>query len=109
MRSNKVLGIIGGALIAVSVFLTGNTITFSGSALKATEPLILFIAAIAIIVLSVIGNRVATGYAAMVATTIALIWLVDMIRNDAFELSVRLVLLLVGVVLALIASVGRAR
>lgn len=109
MKNNTVLGVIGGALIAISVFLTGNTIKFSGAAIKETEPLILFIAAIAIIVLSLMSNRVATGYAAMVATTIVVIWLVDMIRNDAFDLTVRLVLLVVGVILALVASLGRRR
>lgn len=107
--SNKFLGIIGGACIAVSVFLTGNTITFSGSAIKATVPLILFIAALAVIAFSVVGNRLATGYAAMVAATIALIAVVDLLRSDSIELSVRLILLLVGVILALLASFGRRR
>jgi hypothetical protein len=109
MKSNTVLGAIGGVLIAVSVFLTGNTITFSGEAIKSTEPLILFIAALAIIAFSVMKNRTLTSYAAIVAATIALIWLVEMIRNDALDFSVRLVLLLVGVVVALFASLGNRK
>ncbi|HZJ40465.1 MAG TPA: hypothetical protein VFD20_05915 [Demequina sp.] len=109
MKGNSVLGIIGGILIALSVFLTGNTFTFSGAAIKETVPLILFIAALAVIAFSVMKNRTATGYAAMVAVTIALIQLVDMLRNGSFELSVRLALLVVGVILALISSLGHRK
>jgi len=105
MKSNKFLGVLGGILIAVTVFLSGNTLTFSGSALTETIPLILFIAAIAIIAFSLMANRTATGYAAMVAATIALIQLVEMIRGGSIDFSVRLVLLVVGVILALLASV----
>ena len=109
MRSNTFLGVIGGICIVIAVFLTGNTITFSGAALKATVPLILFIAGLAVIAFSVMSNRLATGYAATVAGTIALIQLVDMIRADSFSFSVRLVLLLVGVALALFSSFGRRK
>lgn len=109
MGSNKFLGVIGGILIAVSVFLTGNTITFTGDAISQTSPLILFIAGLAVIVFSLMAHRTATGYAAMVAATIALISLVNLIRYDHFEFSVRIIVLLVGVVLALGASVGRRR
>ena len=109
MKGNSVLGIIGGILIALSVFLTGNTLAFSGAAIKETVPLILFIAALAVIAFSVMKNRTATGYAAMVAVTIALIQLVDMLRNGSFEFSVRLALLVVGVILALISSLGHRK
>jgi hypothetical protein len=109
MQSNKVLGVIGGILIAVTVFLTGNTITFSSDAITKTAPLILFIAGLAVIAFSLMGKSTATGYAAMVAATIALIQLVDLLRSDSIEISVRLVLLLVGVVLALIASFSRRK
>ncbi len=109
MQSNRILGVIGGILIAVTVFLTGTTITFSGAAIKETVPLILFIAALAVIVFSLMGNPTATGYAAMVAATIALIQLVELLRSDSIEMSVRLILLLVGVALALIASFSRRR
>jgi len=107
MKDSKTLGVIGGVAIAISVFLTGNSITFSGSALKGTVPLILFIAALAIIAFSLMSNRMAASYASIVAATIALIQVVDMVRGDSVDFSVRLILLLVGVVLALISSVGR--
>jgi|GEM_PF-1476578 len=109
MKSNTALGVIGGILIALSVFLTGNTITFSGAAIKATVPLILFIAALAIIALSVMKNRMAAGYAAVVAATIALIRLVDMLRDGSVDFSVGLVLLVVGVALALYSSLGNRK
>lgn len=109
MKSNTVLGVVGGSLIAVSVFLTGNSITFSGEAIKGTVALILFLAALAIILLSVMLKRTAAGYAAIVAGTIALIELVEMIRNDSVDFSVRLVLLLVGVALALFSTLGRRK
>ena len=109
MGSNRVLGVIGGICIAVAVFLTGNTITFSGAAIKETVPLILFIAGLAVIAFSLMGNRLATSYAAIVAATIALIQLVGLLRSDNIEISVRLIVLLVGVALALFASVGSRR
>jgi hypothetical protein len=109
MKNNSAIGVVGGLLIAVAVFLTGDTIKFSGDAIKSTEPLILFIAALAIIAFSVMKNRTLTSYAAIVAATIVLILFVELIRNDAFEVTVRLVLFLVGVLLALFASIGTRR
>ncbi len=109
MRSNSILGVIGGILIVVAVFLTGSTITFSGDAITETVPLILFIAGLAVIAFSLMGNRLATGYASMVAGTIALIWLVTLLRSDNIEVSVKLIVLLIGVVLAFVSSFGRSR
>jgi uncharacterized membrane protein len=107
MRSNSLLGVIGGVLIAVTVFLTGNTITFTSSAWKDTTAFVLLIAGIAVIIFSLAGNRIGTGYAAMVAGTIALIEVVTLIRANDLNLSVRLILLLIGVILAFVASFGR--
>jgi hypothetical protein len=107
MRSNSLVGLIGGVLIVVSVFLTGNTITFTSSAWKDTMSLILLLAGIAVIIFSLIGNRIGVGYAAMVAGTIALIEVVTLIRASDLNFSVRLILLLVGVIFAFVASFGR--
>ncbi len=109
MRSNTFLGVIGGICIVIAVFLTGNSITFSGDAIKTTAPLILFIAGLAVIAFSLTSNRLAVGYAAVVAGTIALIQLVDMLRSDSISFSVRLIVLLVGVALALFSSFGRRK
>ena len=109
MRNSSLLGVIGGVLIAVTVFLTGNTITFTSSAWRDTTAFVLLLAGIAVIIFSLAGNRIGTGYAAMVAGTIALIEVVDMIRHNDVNFSVRLILLVVGVILAFAASVGRRR
>lgn len=109
MKSNTALGTIGGLLIALSVFLTGNTLTFSVDAINETVPLILFVAAVAIVVFSVMKNRTVASYAAIVAATIALIQLVDMVRGGSVDFSVRLILLVVGVALALVSSLGNRK
>ena len=109
MKSNTVLGVIGGILIAISVFLTGTTVSFSGAAIKETVPLILFVAALAVIAFSVMKNRTAASFAAIVAATIALIQLVDMLRNGSLDITVRLVILVAGVALALLSSLGNRK
>jgi cytochrome c oxidase subunit IV len=109
MRSNSVLGVIGGIMIAVTVFLSGNTITFESEAWSDTTALVLLAAGIAVVIFSLAGNRIATGYAAMVAGTIALIEVVDLIRNGDAEFSARLIVLVLGVIFALVASFGRSR
>ncbi len=109
MRRSSVLGVIGGILIAVTVFLSGNTITFTSSAWKDTTAFVLLAAGIAVIIFSLGGNRIGTGYAAMVAGTIALIEVVDLIRDSNLDFSVRLILLVVGVLLAFAAAWERHR
>lgn len=109
MKSNTGLGVIGGVLIAISVFLTGTTLSFSGAAIKETVPLILFVAALAVIAFSVMKNRTATSYAAIVAATIALIQVVDMLRSGSLDITVRFILLVVGVALALFSSLGHRK
>ena len=93
MSRNSTLGLIGGVLIAVTVFLSGNTITFSGDALKATESIVLFAAGIAVIAFSLGGNREGTGYAATVAGTFALVQVINVIRYSSYAIDVRLVVL----------------
>lgn len=104
MSKTTLTGLVGGILIAVTVFLSGNTITFSWDEIKDTQSLVLFAAGVAVIAFALVRNRVLTGYAAMAAFTIALIWVVDMLRADTFEITARLVVLVVGVILALMAS-----
>ena len=109
MSRNSTLGLIGGILIAVTVFLSGNTITFSGDALKATESIVLFVAGIAVIAFSLGGNREGASYAATVAGTLALIQVIELLRSSSISIDVRLVVLVVGVVLAFVSSVGKRR
>jgi hypothetical protein len=100
------MGILGGVLIAVAAILTGSGFNFSTDTLKNTTLLILFLAGIAVVIFLLMGNRTYAGYSAIAATTIALIAVVDMIRGPGLDLTVRLVVLVVGVILALIGSVG---
>lgn len=109
MSRTSTLGLIGGILIAVTVFLSGNTITFSSDALTNTTALVLFVAGIAVAAFSVSGRRLAASYAATVAGTIALIQVVEWLRGGAGSIAVAMVVLVVGVVLAFIASVGSRR
>lgn len=109
MSRNSALGVVGGVLIAITIFLEGNTITFSADAWKGTTALVLLAAGIAVIIFSLGGNRVATGYAATVAGTIALIQVVDLVRDKDFDFSARLIVLVIGVILAFIAAFGRRR
>ncbi len=109
MSRNATLGLIGGILIAVTVFLSGNTITFSGDALKDTTALIILVAGIAVAAFSVGGNRLAASYAATVAGAFALRDVIELLRNDPGSIKVQLVVLVVGVIMGLVASVGRRR
>lgn len=55
------------------------------------------------------GNTITFSGAAIVAATIALIQLVDMVRGGSIDLSVRFIILLVGVVQALFSSLGHRK
>jgi hypothetical protein len=104
MSKTTLVGLVGGILIAVTVFLHGNTITFSWDEIKDTQSLVLFGSGVAVIAFALLRNRVLTGYAAMISFTIALIWVVDMLRSSSFDITARLIVLVVGVIFALMAS-----
>ena len=104
MSKTTLTGLVGGILIALTVFLEGNTITFSWDEIKDTTSLVLFASGVAVIVFSLGRNRVLTGYSAMVGFTVALIWVVDMIRASDIDITAKLTVLVVGVILALMAS-----
>ena len=106
MDRRSAFGLIGGILVAVTVFLSGNTLTFSGDALRDTTSLVVFAAGILIAGLSLWGRKEHVGYAAMVPGTFALIGVIDLLREGSFSISVNLATLVVGVVLALLAAWG---
>lgn len=105
MSRNKILGVIGGVLIAISVFFDGNTATFTSGAFDSTVNLVLFLAGLAIILFLMIGNGTWAAYSTIAATTLALVAIIGMLRDGNFSFSVGFIVLLVGVVLALIATV----
>ncbi|MBN2176056.1 MAG: hypothetical protein JW722_00165 [Demequinaceae bacterium] len=109
MSKTTLVGVVGGILIAIKVFLEGNTITFSSDNIKDTTSLVLFASGVAVVIFALLRNRVLTGYAAMVGFTIALLDIVEMVRSSDVDITAQLVVLVVGVILALMASsIGKA-
>lgn len=106
MSRNTTLGVIGGGLIVLAVFLAGSGFDFNGSALDSTTNLVLFLAGLFVALLLIMGKRHLASYAAVAAATIAVIWVVDLLRGDGFEFTVKLVALIIGVILSLMATVS---
>ncbi len=104
--SNKNLGILGGALIAAAALLTGSGLDFGTDALHSTTPLVLFVVGLGVVILLIVGSRLYASYCAIAATTIAAIYVIDLLRGSGFTFTVKLVVLIVGVVLALISTLG---
>jgi hypothetical protein len=100
------LGLIGGALIMIAVFLTGTGVNFDTKALNVTQSLLLFITGLGVMVFARLGRRTMAAYSAIAATTLGLALVIDLLRNGALDLTVKLVVLVVGIVLALMASIG---
>lgn len=101
MSRNNTLGVIGGVLIALSVFFSGNTANFDLDRLSGGTTIVLFAAGILVAVFLLLRNRTWASYAAIAATTIAIIAIVD----GGFALALGFILLIVGVILALIGTV----
>ena len=100
------LGLTGGALIMLGVFLTGTAVNFDTKALNVTSGLLLFIAGLGVMVFARLGRRTLAAYFAVAATTLGLLMVVDLLRAGALDLTVKLVVIVVGIALALMASLG---
>ncbi len=109
MSKTSILGVLGGLLIAVSVFFSGDTATFNSSALSGTTELVLFIAGLAVIVFVLMGNKTWGAYSTVAATTIALIATINLLRGGDFGLEIGFIVLIVGVILAIIATITGRR
>lgn len=107
--SRRNMGIVGGVLIAIAALLTGTGFNFSTDALKDTMSLVLFLVGLGVAILLMVGSRVHASYCAVAATTIAVIYIIDMLRGSGLDLSVKLVLLVIGVILALMATLSNKR
>jgi hypothetical protein len=107
--SRRNMGIIGGVLIAVAALLTGTGFNFASASLKDTTSLVLFLVGLGVAIFLMMGNRVWASYCAIAATTITVIYVIDMFRGNGLDFSVKLVLLVIGVILALIATLGRKK
>jgi len=105
MSKLAAFGVIGGGLIVVAAFMTGTGVEFAGDALGNTQPLVLFCAGIAVILFSLVGFTDLAAYSAGAATGLFLVDVVNLVRADEFEFTVRIVVLLAGVVLALLSTI----
>jgi len=100
------LGLTGGALIMIAVFLTGTGVNFDTKALNVPANLLLFVAGLGVLVFARLGRRTLAAYSAVAATTLGLVMVMELLRASALDLTAKLVLLVVGVALALMASIG---
>lgn len=106
MSRNAILAIVGGALIVLSLlFGAGNELSFNFDSLKNGTALVTLLAGIGVIVFTLVKNAKWAAYSAIAATTILVAWLFTAIFAGALDISVGLVLLVVGVVLAVWATV----
>jgi hypothetical protein len=109
MSRNNLLGIIGGGLIVLAAFLTGDGFEFNSDALDSTMLLILAIAGAGVVVFLLINQPLLASYCAVAAMTIAVIDVVELVRADLLEFTVQLGALVLGVILALVATVARKK
>ncbi len=100
------LGLFGGALIVIAVFLTGDALNFDTKALNDTQSLLLLIAGVGVMVFARLGRRTMAAYSAVAATTLGLVAVIDLLRAGTLDLTVKLVFLVVGIVLSLMSSIG---
>jgi hypothetical protein len=106
MIQRMVLGLIGGALIVLSVFLNGNTLAFSGAPTSGASWAILGGGAIAAL-FSLFGVRTLMAFGAGAAAAIVAADVVDAARAGTFQVTTPLVVLTVGVLATLAATIGR--
>lgn len=99
-------GITGGILIMLSVFLTVEGSDFDTKALNVTENLLLFTAGIGVLVFARIGRRTLCAYSAVASTALGLLLVIDLLRAGTLDLTMKLVALIGGISLALMASIG---
>src|SRR5690554_2675417 len=98
MSKNAIIGVVGGGLIALSVFIGADG--FDGGALSGATALVTFVAGLAVVIFVLTGRLLWAAYSTVAAATVALIGLVAMIQSSEFDLSIGFIVLLVGVVLA---------
>jgi len=108
-KSNtRQLGIVGGVLIAITALLTGNGLNFSTDGLGHPVPLVLFVAGLGVIFFLLTGKMTWAIYSTIAAATIALTLILGVIMDGA-DISLQLILLVIGVILALLATTWHHR
>jgi hypothetical protein len=109
VKQSRQLGIIGGILIAIAALLVGTGFDFDTAGLKNPETLVLFAAGLGVIFFLLAGQMPWAIYSTIAAATIALIWILGLIMVDGTEITLKLVLLVIGVILALLATTWHRR
>lgn len=102
------LGIIGGILIAISALLVGTGFDLSTDGLGNPLTLVLFAAGVGVIVFLLSGKMTWAIYSTIAAATIALIWVLSVLM-DGVDVGLQLILLVIGVILALMATTWNRR
>ena len=109
MIQRIVLGILGGALIVLSVFMVGNSVEFDSAAVEGGAPWVVLSAGALVALFALVGGRTLMAFGAGAAAAIAAVEIVDAARADDFEVTARLVVLVAGALAALVASFGRRK
>ena len=107
MIQRIVLGLIGGALIVLSVFMVGNSVEFDSGAVDSGVAWVVLSAGALVALFALVGVRALMAFGAGAAAAIAAVEIVDAARADDLEVTARLVVLVVGALAGLVASMGR--
>ncbi len=105
---NRQFGILGGVLIALATLMTGTGFALSTDGLGHPYSLVLFAAGVGLVVFLLMSKLNWAVYAVIAAATIALIELLALIMDSA-SFTLRLVVLVVGVILGLLATTWHHR
>jgi len=109
MIQRMVLGVLGGALIALSVFTVGNSVSFSSGVPDSGSAWVVLGAGAFVALFAIVGVRTLIGFGAGAAAAIAATEIIDAARASDFSVTARLVVLVAGIVAALAATTGRRR
>ncbi len=104
MSKTTMMGLFGGAFIAIAVFILGTDFSFDAGEVYSSIAMIQLLAGVAIILCLLFKQRTWALYFTIAATTIMGIGLVDLFREDGPGLTLGFVVLFAGVVLALIGN-----
>jgi hypothetical protein len=109
MNQTTMMGIFGGVLVALAVFLTDTGIGFDTGELSSSIALVQLVAGLGIVMFLLVKQHAWAMYMTIAATTVVVIALIDVFRSEGPGLTLGFVVALAGVVLALIAVVGGGR
>ncbi|HEX7589945.1 MAG TPA: hypothetical protein VF362_03090 [Demequinaceae bacterium] len=107
MIQRIVLGILGGALIVLSVFTVGNSVAFDKGVPDSGAAWVVLSAGALVALFAIVGVRTLIGFGAGAAAAVAATDIIDAVRAGDFTVTARLVVLVVGVLAALAATTGR--